>query len=379
MLVPLPSAESLVHRARIATLLAPLRPTQFRAPLTRLKAHRIPTLWTLYRGIMRDAPDEVIRSSMRAFFRVRKNMRVQGDVVRELRKAHKWWDIFRKARAGDQHFAAVCARYSRMLDGARLQCRAEAVYEEELDWYERMRTRPIMTGGYLRPSLFHKALPRLIPQPLHITGMITSRRKARERRMGRFDTIQEYARLLNTEFKFEDTLVKAAEKEGQSIERVFTEDTAGWRQPLDGLMKSLSESFERERARQQSPYPPEMLTAIKEARREKIRNKTRERERWRRGEVTNRLRKLMNKGPPPYVLSRMTEVQRRMDRIARSPSEVGYAAQVKRQLGHKLKDDETWRVELGKPGDQAALDKMMEEIEAENARRRNVVDETAPA
>ena len=89
---------------------------------------------------------------MRAFFRVRQNMRVQGNVVRELRKAHKvrtpshtlclvqfpsklyakWWDIFQKARAGDKHFAAVCARYSRMLDGARLQRRADAAYEQEL-------------------------------------------------------------------------------------------------------------------------------------------------------------------------------------------------------------------------------------------------------
>ncbi|KAM5539475.1 hypothetical protein V8D89_006927 [Ganoderma adspersum] len=376
MLVPLTSAESLAHRARIATLLAPLRPTRFRAPLTRLEAHRIPTLWTLYRGILRDAPDEVVRSRMRAFFRVRQNMRVQGDVVRELRKAHKWWDIFQKARAGDQHFAAVCARYSRMLDGARLQRRADAVYEQELDWYERMRTRPIMTGGYLRPTLFHKPLPRLVPQPAHITGMITSRRKARERRITKFDSIQEYAKLLYTEFKFEDTLATAAEKDGETIERVFTEDSAAWRQPLDDLMKSLSTSFDRERARQVSPFPPDMLAAIKEARREKIRNKTRERERWRRGEVTNRLRKLMNKGPPPHVLSRMTEEQRKMDRIARSPSEVGYVAQVKRQLGHKLRDNETWRVELGRQENQESLDRTEQEIEGENARRRTAMDDS---
>ena len=63
LLVPPPAAESLAHRARIAALLAPLRPTQFRAPLTRLEAHRIPTLWTLYRGILRDAPDEMVRLS----------------------------------------------------------------------------------------------------------------------------------------------------------------------------------------------------------------------------------------------------------------------------------------------------------------------------
>ncbi|PIL22775.1 hypothetical protein GSI_15469 [Ganoderma sinense ZZ0214-1] len=397
MLVPLPSPESLAHRARIAALLAPLRPTQFRAPLTRLEAHRIPTLWTLYRGILRDAPDEVIRSRMRAFFRVRQKMRVQGDVVRELRKAHKartltpyplespsefcakWWDMFQKARAGDQHFAAVCARYSRMLDGARLQRRADAVYQEELDWYERMRTRPIMTGGYLRPTLFNKGLPRLVPQPQHISGMITSRRRARERRIARFDTMQEYANLLYTEFRFEDALATAAERGGQPIERVFTEDTTAWRQPLDDLLKDLSKSFDRERARQLAPYPPEMLAAIKEARREKIRNKTRERERWRRGEVTNRLRRLMNQGPPAHVLSRMTAEQRRMDRIARSPSEVGYVAKVKRQLGHKLRDDETWRVELGRQENQESLDRMEEEIEGENARRRTPMDETVPA
>ncbi len=144
-------------------------------------------------------------------------------------------------------------------------------------------------------------------------------------------------------------------------------------------MKSLSTSFERDRDRQVSPYPPDMLAAIKEARREKIRNKTRERERWRRGEVTNRLRRLMNKGPPPHVLSRMSEEQRRMDRIARSPSEVGYVAQVKRQLGHKLRDDETWRVELGKPEDQGSLNRMEEEIERENARRRIPMDANVPA
>lgn len=144
-------------------------------------------------------------------------------------------------------------------------------------------------------------------------------------------------------------------------------------------MKKLSEGFELDRTRQISPYPAEMLAAIKEARREKIRNKTRERERWRRGEVTNRLRKLMNKGPPAHVLSRMTEEQRRMDRIARSPSEVGYVAQVKRQLGHKLRDDETWRVELGKPENRGTLDRIGEEIERENARRRTALDETAAA
>ena len=135
-------------------------------------------------------------------------------------------------------------------------------------------------------------------------------------------------------------------------------------------MKDLSNSFDRERARQLAPYPPEMLAAIKEARREKIRNKTREREREARGEMTTRLARAMRQRPPPHVIARMWPRERRMDAIARGPSEVGYVAEVKRQLGYKLKDPHKWEVELGSPEDRAALDKMAEEIEAENARRR---------
>ena len=44
----------------------------------------------------------------------------------------KWWDVFRKARAGDTHLQIVCARYSRMLEGAKAQERADRVYDEEL-------------------------------------------------------------------------------------------------------------------------------------------------------------------------------------------------------------------------------------------------------
>ena len=54
------------------------------------------------------------------------------------------------------------------------------------------------------------------------------------------------------------------------------------------------------------PYPPEMLEQIRAARREKIANKTRERERERRGEMTNRLLKRttpMIERPLPVLVS----------------------------------------------------------------------------
>ncbi len=135
-------------------------------------------------------------------------------------------------------------------------------------------------------------------------------------------------------------------------------------------MDSVSEAFQREKARLNAPYPPEMLEAIKEARREKIRNKTREGERERRGEMTNRLSKRMRQGPPAHVLALMTDEQRRMDRVARGASEVGYVGHVKRRLGFRLRDGEAGKVELGQPENRETLDKVADEIAQENERRR---------
>ncbi|KAI0357526.1 hypothetical protein OH77DRAFT_1399072 [Trametes cingulata] len=369
MAVPLPLAESLLHRARLASLISKLRPTQFGAPLTRLQAHRIPTLWTLYRGIMRDAPTETIRRHMRDFFHARKGIREQGIVTRELKKTYQRWEVFRKTQEGDKHLQAVCMRYSRMIEGAALQVQADRFFQEELAWYERMRTRPIVTGAFHKASIYNKPLPRLRPQPLHITGMIVYRRKARGRRQIRQEMLQEQTQFLQAEHTFEAGLAKRAEP--GSFERTYTDDFNSWRAPINADLKAMAECSKREWERLNAPYPPELLELLKAARREKIANKTRERERERRGEMTNRLLKQMRKSPPAHILVFMSDKRRRMDAIARGASEVGYVGKVKRALGYKLRNPDAWKVELGKPENKEMLDRMAEEIEQENARRRS--------
>ncbi|KAI0667748.1 hypothetical protein C8Q78DRAFT_320913 [Trametes maxima] len=369
--VPLPSAHILPRRARLASLVSQLRPTHFRAPLTRLNAHRIPTLWTLYRGILRDSPTDTIRSHMREFFRARVNIREQGAVTRELRKAHSRWHVFRKAKAGDEHFQTVCMRYSRMIEGTILQAKTDRVYEEELAWYERMRTRPIMTGGYQKPTYYHGPLPRLKPQPIHITGMITWRRRARRRRLALHEILQEHGMLLEAERKFEDSLAAKIRTKRESFELTYTDDYNDWRSPITQGIRGIAKLLDRDKKRLNTPYPPELLEQIKAARREKIANKTRERERERRGEMTRRLLRRMRQSPPAHRLVQMSPRRRRMDAIARGASEVGYVGKVKRALGFKLRDPDAWQVELGKPENRAMLDRMAEEIEKENVRRRS--------
>ena len=58
------------------------------------------------------------------------------------------------------------------------------------EWQNKLRNRPILTGGFTRATLYHGPLPRMKPQPIAISGMIRTRMKARTAR------IEKQARLL---------------------------------------------------------------------------------------------------------------------------------------------------------------------------------------
>lgn len=133
-------------------------------------------------------------------------------------------------------------------------------------------------------------------------------------------------------------------------------------------------TYKLDEARQHLPYPPKMLEAIKQARWDRVQNKTRELERERHGEVLPRTIRRRNKGPPASVLAKMSVEERRLDKVARNVSEVGYVAAVKRRLGHKLRDPEAWKKEAGLPGDKARLNELLRGLKAENERRRTLAD-----
>ena len=128
-------------------------------------------------------------------------------------------------------------------------------------------------------------------------------------------------------------------------------------------------------ARLQSHFSPETLAAVKQARREKILNKTRLLERERRGEILPRTIRRRNKGPPAHILAKMTKEERRLDKLARHVSEVGAVAMAKMKLGHKMKDPDAWKMEMGSPDDKERLDRMECEVRLENSKRRQRVSE----
>lgn len=54
-------ASSKARRAELASLLSPLRRVTPRVPFWQLAAHRVPTLWSLYRGMLKAAPTPEVR------------------------------------------------------------------------------------------------------------------------------------------------------------------------------------------------------------------------------------------------------------------------------------------------------------------------------
>ncbi|OCH88698.1 hypothetical protein OBBRIDRAFT_820076 [Obba rivulosa] len=367
MIIPPSSSSSLARRAQISLALKALKPPQFRMEVVALPAHRIPTKWSLYRGLLRNAPTEDIRWRVQTGFRQEKSLRRAGDVRKSLEKWHKWLNIFRGAKTGDERLQAILHRYSGMIVAKRDKTWMHKMILDDIAWRKRLATRPVLKGSPMRPTLYNRPLPMMTPMPMHVVGMIARRRKARTRRQERFAALQELAKDVEGERTFEHIL---AQEEKVPFEPEFSQNMTGWKQWISEEQRMIRNTFNLDDARARTPFPPELLETLKSARRAKVENKTRERERERSGEVLNVTLKRRRGRPPTHALVKMSEEEKHMDEVSRSPSEVGYVAQVKRALGHKLRNPDAWKVEIGKPEDRPRLDAALQAIDAENARRR---------
>ena len=129
----------------------------------------------------------------------------------------------------------------------------------------------------------------------------------------------------------------------------------------------IQAAFNRDTARAARPTPPELLSQLKAARREKVANKTRERERQMRGEVLSATRRQSRLGFPTHTLTLWDPETRKAKLIARrSTGKVGYVGQVKRALGYRIPPEDDEVDELARE----RLDRLTEEIRRVNQSRR---------
>lgn len=226
----------------------------------------------------------------------------------------------------DHPKAKVVARYEGLLRRQKERKAMEELYDRELKWIQRMKKRPYLTGAFMRPTLYNKPLPRMRNQPIHITMMIKHRILARIRRIERQQKATEWLEDIRAERELEQRLLEEG-MEG-SAEYASKEYEA----KLHSTLASIRAGHARDSARARSAYTPEMLKTIKAARLFKIENKTREREREGRGEMTKRVIQRMRQGPPAHILAKMSKEEKRLDRIAREVSWGGYSGKVKRRM-----------------------------------------------
>ncbi|KAF8886728.1 hypothetical protein BD779DRAFT_1441452 [Infundibulicybe gibba] len=367
MSLQLPCPNSQHFRHNLAQLVSPLRRVRPRVPFYDLPAHRIPTLWSLYRGLLREAPTDNIRFRVRALFRRNHHLTSTDATRKQLGTGYKWLEMFKTANSGDVKLQAVLQRYSSLIAAKREKEYWKQLVRKEVAWQDRLLNRPILTGGFLRPTFANPPLPRLKPQPLAISRIIYKRRLARERRFMRLIDLKEAMDDLRRERAFEEGLAAT-----NKIDRVFSgPDYYEWERPIVESRRLIFETLKRDEERSQLAYPPKLLASIRAAQREKVVNKTRERERERRGEILTWTIQRQRRAPPSHILQRMSEAQRKMDKVVRSVSEVGYVAQVKRKLGFRLRDKEAWKKEIGPVEDLEKMEEALESIRMENARRRD--------
>ncbi|KAL0948238.1 hypothetical protein HGRIS_010838 [Hohenbuehelia grisea] len=313
-----------------------------------------------------------IRTRVTAIFRQTRYLTGTAATKVQLVKCYKLLDVFRAAKAGDVHMQNILHRYDRLIKARAENDHMKHLILKDIAWRNKLRNRPIMTGSFLRASLANKPLPRLRPQPIAISMMIRKRRAARERRSERQKTVNEWLEDMKLERYFEETLSTIT---GGEFHGVYAKSNREWLEPLYQLRSGIQETFDRDLARSETPIPPNLITAIKAARRERVANKTRERARERAGVTLPRTLRRQRKGPPAHVLCKMSPAQRRMDKVVRSISEVGYIGEMKRRLGFKLREPDKWRVEIGKEEDEGHLRKEVQRVEAENLRRRRLIEQ----
>ncbi|KII86734.1 hypothetical protein PLICRDRAFT_55645 [Plicaturopsis crispa FD-325 SS-3] len=381
--VPQPTPESLAHRARIATIISSLRDTRARVPFWKLAAHNVPTRWSLYRGLMRNAPNDIVKVQVRKRFKNNIYLTSDRSARSELLAAHRMLDSFIGAQGGDERLQALLKRYTSLLIAKQTNEKMLRIIKATMkstarelkkDQYK-PRPKVIMTGGYFRASLFNKPLARVKPQPQSLTMMIAKRRIRRQWRQERNEEIGEWRDMLRHEESFERALGALPPARKKPFQPAFDSDNRReWDAPLFEEKQQIIQTFVEEQARLNAPFPPELLEKVKAARTAKIKNKTRENKRERRGEITNRTIWRRNKGPPAHVLQHMSPKQKEMDRVVRSTSEVGYVGMIKRQLGFKLRDPDAWKVEIGKDENRRRLDEEAHALREENIRRRTESD-----
>jgi hypothetical protein len=147
--------------------------------------------------------------------------------------------VFTKAREGDVRSQRVLRRFSSLIAVRRAKDEWKAIYRREIvisftrwligmllthsplpqEWIQKLQKRPILTGAYHRATYYNRPLPRMKPQPIHVTMMIKKRMAARWNRHAKTELWKEWKEDIKRERSFEQSLF---EREGPVFQPEYT-------------------------------------------------------------------------------------------------------------------------------------------------------------
>lgn len=116
-----------------------------------------------------------------------------------------------------------------------------------------MRHRAILTGTFQKATHYNKPLPRMKVQPLHVSGMITKRIRARERRLAQSWNLASLAKHMEEEAEFERALQRNTARFGQEFEGVFQH--ADWGECISPTCFSSMGCYNRNHNRIEAKLP----------------------------------------------------------------------------------------------------------------------------
>ncbi|KAG0145521.1 hypothetical protein CROQUDRAFT_716078, partial [Cronartium quercuum f. sp. fusiforme G11] len=216
-------------------------------------SHTIPTKWGLYRNLIRysrmmdqilQKPSDIITQKIKSEFERSKSERSVSEIQERLREGYLLLNKLISAKEGNKVNLEELSEYCHQIIKTAHRESWAKVYRSQLEARNKRPPKPIMTGRFLRPTILNGPLPRYANQPLHITMMISSRRKARERRLIEERKIKEQIEMMEEEINPSPDI-----------------------QFYKTRLSQIRECFVRERKRERQVYSRKMLDEIEFARR----------------------------------------------------------------------------------------------------------------
>ncbi|GAA5938491.1 hypothetical protein JCM1841_006042 [Sporobolomyces salmonicolor] len=224
--------------------------------------HRLPTLWSLYRPLLRAASaaplDPPHRQTLRDY--VRQEFKRWRKLQNVQRVRLKWTEAEQLLHSlQTSHNSATDLSALRTL-ASRLSARRRRPAPARPA--PRPPRKPRLTPSILRATSFHPPMSRLRPQPIGTSMMIFNRRRASQKRYDLLEKAKEYVEMARAEARFETGLGTG----GAARE-------ARWGGEWEGWIREARTKESKEQQRNEMRIPAELQLKAREAnrRRERLR------------------------------------------------------------------------------------------------------------